>query len=314
MEVAVCVATYHRPDGLRKLLDSLVKQQGLDGRFGIVVVDNDPLGSAREVVDSFDGAPVPIRYAVEASPGIPAARNRSIAIAREETAGAVAFIDDDEHATPYWLATLYLRMTTEHADAVSGPVEPLFPEEAPVWARRTRLYHRKTFPDGARLDYASTANSMLRLEAIAGIAEPFAPDFRFTGGSDTCLYQSIRARGRSIIWEPSALVYEDVPLSRISLRWITARSYRQGITLARCDVRINPSRWKTAIRTARGLAQLPLGLIECGLSLARKNPGWRRGIVRISRGVGMIAGLVGLTYEEYRRIDERPDAADLSDL
>ncbi len=303
MKIAICVVTYRRPEGLRKLLASLITQEGVDGEFGIVVVDNDPDGSAREIVDEFSQHSPDIVYQIEPEPGIPAARNRSIALARSSAASTVAFIDDDEFATQYWLATMYQRMQATGADAISGPVEPIFPDDAPAWAIQTRLYNRATFLDGARLDYASTANSMLRLNAIAGMQEPFRRDFQFTGGSDTFLYQSIRADGKTIIWEPAALVYENVPSSRLTLRWIVARGFRQGITLGRCVRLVAPKRIKTVLRAIRGAAQIPIGLAECALSLARNDPNWRSGLVRIARGSGVIAGLTGITYEEYRRTD-----------
>jgi succinoglycan biosynthesis protein ExoM len=301
MEIAVCIASYRRVAGLRKLLQSVVTQRGIDGRFGIVVVDNDPDGSARSVVEEFVGAAPDIKYVIEPEPGIPAARNRSIAVARSAGAAYVAFLDDDEFATPYWLATMFHRILTSGADAISGPVEPLFPESAPAWARSTRLYHRTAYPDGAELDYASTANSMLRLEAIAGSDTPFNPEFRFTGGSDSYLYQSIRAKGKRIIWEPAALVYEDVPEWRLSLKWITTRSYRQGVTLARCDLLLFGDRRKLMFRAVRGLVQFPLGSMEIVASLIRKDDNWRRGLIRIARGAGVLAGLAGATYNEYQR-------------
>jgi glycosyltransferase involved in cell wall biosynthesis len=301
MEIAVCIASFRREAGLRKLLESIVTQRGIDGRFGVIVVDNDPHGSARSVVEGFVGAAPEIRYVIEPEPGIPAARNRSIDEARSAGASFIAFIDDDEFATPYLLATMFHRIQTSGADAISGPVEPLFAESAPAWARSTRLYHRTTYPDGAELDYASTANSMLRLEAIAGIDAPFSIDFRFTGGSDTYLYQSIRARGKRIIWEPAALVYEDVPASRLSLQWMTTRSYRQGITLARCDLLLTNNWRKLITRATRGLVQFPLGSIEIAVSLIRKDDNWRRGLARIARGAGVLAGLAGATFNEYQR-------------
>jgi succinoglycan biosynthesis protein ExoM len=301
MEIAVCVATYRRPDGLRTLLESLVTQKGLDGRFGIIIVDNDADGSARAVVDEFRSAGPEIIYAVEADPGIPAARNRSVECARTAGASAVAFIDDDEAATPYWLATLMNRMRISGASAVSGPVEPVLPARTPEWARISRLYNRATFPDGAEIDYASTANSLLRLDTIHGDTAPFDMTFRYSGGSDTRLFHSLRARGGTIVWEPNALIYEFVPESRISMRWLIARSYRHGITLARCDRLVYRSRRKSISRGVRGMAQVPLGIFEVARSLARQNQAWRRGITRVARGIGTLAGLSGAIYEEYQR-------------
>jgi succinoglycan biosynthesis protein ExoM len=302
MTVAVCIATFQRPDGLQKLLRSLFDQPGVD-QLEVIVVDNDPTGSARAIVDQYGAtASHPfLTYVVEPEPGISAARNKGIQIARARGAFAVAFIDDDEFATPYWLWTMYQRLQTSGAAAVSGPVEPLFPKNAPGWVYSTRLYHRQTFPDGARLDQASTANSMVRLEALAGMVEPFSPEFGITGGSDTLLYRSIVARGGTIIWEPAGLVYEDVPESRLTLRWITLRGYRHGITLARCDLILCPTRRRLTYRGLRGLGQFPVGIAQIGLSLARRDQRWRNGLVRIARGAGVIAGLFGTTFNEYQR-------------
>lgn len=301
MKTAVCIATYQRPDGLRKLLDSLVHQQGSDGDFLIVIVDNDPEGSAEPVAREFQSEDLPIFYEIEREPGIPAARNHSIRIARREGVAFVGFIDDDEFASPYWLVTMVSRIEDTGASAVSGPVEPIFPAGAPSWARTTRLYHRTTFQDGARLEFASTANSLLRLEAIAGIAEPFDQELQFSGGSDTFLYRALRQRGGTIIWEPSGLVYEDVPENRLSLRWIVTRSYRQGVTLGLCDRRLATGLRKPMSRGLRGMAQLPIGLTMIALSLVRRNDNWRRGLTRIARGAGVLMGLSGRSYQEYRR-------------
>jgi succinoglycan biosynthesis protein ExoM len=299
--VAVAIATYQRPQALRNLLQSLADQRGITFPWNIIVVDNDPDESGRAAVESFESHALRIDYVVEEEPGIPAARNRAIDYGRKNRLSAVAFIDDDEWASPLWLATLVNRLQASGADAVSGPVEPIFPNETPRWAYRSRLFHRSTFPDGAELDYASTANSILRMDAIAGIAEPFDRRFQFTGGSDSFLYQSMRGRGKRIIWEPNALVYEEVPVSRITLTWLMRRSYRQGITLARCDRLLVKPTHRLAYRAVRGFAQFPLGAVDIAFGVVKRNELWRRGLTKIARGAGVFAGLIGATYDEYRR-------------
>lgn len=307
MEIAVCVATYQRCQGLRVLLESLSRQSGVDGRFGVIIVDNDSEGSARALVDSFKPEFDELIYAVESEPGIPAARNRGISLARSRGASVVSFIDDDEAATEYWLSTLVQRLEVSNADAVSGPVEPIFPEDAPGWVRQARLYHRATFASGAELNYASTSNAMLRLDSIAGNLEPFNPAFRFSGGSDTYLFLTLSASGKRIVWEPNALVYEFVPPSRISMRWLAARSYRHGITLARCDRLVFGRSRRSLGRAIRGVAQFPIGAVEIVVSNLRKDQKWRSGITRIARGAGTIAGLFGATYDEYQRAERNTE-------
>lgn len=300
-EIVVCIATYRRPADLKRLLNSLTAQKGLESPFGIAVVDNDPDGSAGEVVDSVEHSAISICYAIEPEPGIPVARNRSLELARDMGARYVAFIDDDEVATPRWLERMHRRMIDSGADAVSGPVDPVFPESTPAWAIESGLFKRARYSAGEDLEYASTANSMLRLAAIDGVAEPFVTAFRYTGGSDTYLYRSLRDRGGRIGWEPEGLVYEYVPARRISMWWLVTRSYRHGITLARCDRLIYGLSWRTAIRGLRGLAQIPAGFLIGLAGLTRRRVYWRRGLVRSARGLGVVAGLAGFTYEEYRR-------------
>ncbi len=300
-EIAICVATYQRPEGLQRLLASLRAQSGLDGRYVIVVVDNDPHGSAQSLLGEKRGNERETVYAIEPDPGIPAARNHGVRLARELGAQAVAFIDDDEAAAPGWLYALYTRLQTAGADAVTGPVLPLFPPDAPTWAGPSGVYERPSFPAGTSLSYASTANAMLRLDSIADLECPFDRRFQYTGGSDSYLFHSLYSRGASILWEPEALVYEHVPHSRISLSWIAARSYRHGITLTRCDRLIHGNGRRLLSRAARGVANIPLGILECAGGLLIRSPRWRQGIVRMCRGAGALVGLLGVRYQEYRR-------------
>src|SRR5690625_1648309 len=77
--VVVAVITFQRPDSLRALLDSLDTVK-TDANWRILVVDNDPSGSARAIVS--DVAPH-ADYAVEPRPGIAAARNRCLDLMAE---------------------------------------------------------------------------------------------------------------------------------------------------------------------------------------------------------------------------------------
>src|SRR5438309_10345348 len=96
--VAVCALTFHRPAGLARLL------AGLDGledpagaRFFVLIVDNDPEGSGRVVVEEAQRTSRhPIVYEIEPERGIPFARNRGVERAAELGADFIAFIDDDE--------------------------------------------------------------------------------------------------------------------------------------------------------------------------------------------------------------------------
>src|SRR5688572_7799842 len=122
VEISVLIPTYLRPEMLRRAVESCLAQQGLEAPFEIVVVDNDPRGSARGLVEELaEGTDVPIRYVAERRPGISRARNTAVANA----AGSyVVWLDDDEVAGPGWLAALYATMRQYGGDVVKGPVYP----------------------------------------------------------------------------------------------------------------------------------------------------------------------------------------------
>jgi len=88
--VSFCISTYKRPDFLKTQLASLLDQK--DRNFEIVISDNDPDGSARLIVDSFEDSR--IRYFVnEENLGMIKSFNRSIERARTEY---ITMVTDDD--------------------------------------------------------------------------------------------------------------------------------------------------------------------------------------------------------------------------
>src|ERR1700719_5362047 len=136
VHIQVCLLTYKRPELLRETLTSLRGQMLSDPlvKIHILVVDNDAAGSGFETFRTVteDGL-VPSRYVCEPGHGIANARNR--ALVESAAMDYIAFIDDDEVASPEWLHHLYLTLQRYHADIVTGPVTPEF-VDAPSWIVR----------------------------------------------------------------------------------------------------------------------------------------------------------------------------------
>ena len=140
IETSIVIPTYRRPADLERAIVSVLAQQGVATGFEIVVIDNDPEGSARPLVDRLaEQSPVTIRYVHEKRPGISHARNTGVASA---TGRYLAFLDDDEEADPDWLAHFLDTLQKFGADAVVGPVLPRFPDGAAIDAYRRRVYTR----------------------------------------------------------------------------------------------------------------------------------------------------------------------------
>ena len=299
--VAVCACTYLRPRGLERLLAGVATIEVPDGvAVEVVIVDNDAAASGRAVVDAArPGFPFPLRYVVEPERGIVAARNAAVAAAGD--ADAVAFLDDDEWPSPAWLAELVRVGEETGASVVTGTVEPVFDEEPPAWVRRGGFFERPRHADGERITYARTSNALIEGAALAAHRPPFV-DTGSDGGEDTHLFRRLHLEGRPIVWADHATVYESVPASRVSPRWIVLRQYRYGLTRSAVLRSLGGSPWRVVRRAALGALTVLRGLLQL-LDVAR---GGRAAAVRavatMALGVGLVLGLAGVGHDQYREV------------
>jgi succinoglycan biosynthesis protein ExoM len=299
--VAVCACTYLRPRGVERLLAELAGIEVPEGvAVEVVIVDNDAAASARPVVDGArPGFPFPLRYVVEPERGIVAARNAAVAAAGP--VDAVAFLDDDEWPAPRWLAELVRVGEATGADVVTGTVEPVFDEEPPAWVREGRFFERPRHADGERITYARTSNALVEGAALAAHRPPFV-DTGSDGGEDTHLFRRLHLEGRPIVWADHATVYESVPASRVSPRWIVLRQYRYGLTRSAVLRSLGGSPWHRARRAALGVLTVLRGLVLL-LDVARSGRAAAvRAVATMALGVGLVLGLAGVGHDQYREI------------
>jgi succinoglycan biosynthesis protein ExoM len=301
MRIAVCMITYRRPEGLRQALRALAAQSFDGAELRVLVVDNDEAGSARPVVDAARAAmPWPLDYAIEPRRGIPFARNRCVQLARP-AADWIGFIDDDEEPAPTWLAEL-LRVQADHgADVVTGPVVPRFARQLPAWAVRGELFQRPRFATGTRRNRAFTNNVLFRAEVFDRVRPHFDERMGMTGGSDAHFSRRVHRAGFRIVWADRAEVFETVPASRTTAGWLCRRAYRTGTTNAFIHRDLRPT--LVAVPMILGIAayRLVSGAVQAaaGLVIGRH---WMVGGARwICYGAGMLVGLVGGRYHEYRQ-------------
>ena len=121
--IAICIATYQRPELLDALLQSLSRCTLPSGHaVEVRIIDNDAEGSARERVESFRTVASQfskVHYTIEPRQNIAHARNRAIEMG---SADAYVFVDDDETVRQDWLVELVACAERHQADAVFGPV------------------------------------------------------------------------------------------------------------------------------------------------------------------------------------------------
>jgi glycosyltransferase involved in cell wall biosynthesis len=298
-KVAVCALTYKRADGIARLLQSLADQAHTNERpyeLTVVVVDNDPNGSARGVVAPFAAAGLDVVYVVEPTLGIPFARNRALDTVPAGT-DFVVFIDDDEWPVATWIDAMLEMQIRTGADCVYGPVEPVFPPNPPRYFIRSRVFDRKRHPDGAALGYAATNNVMVRRSFIARHGLRFEERMRFTGGTDYLFFNTAVRLGMRIVWAARALVYDTIPADRMTWAWVLRRQYRLGNTFAVSDS-LGGSVARRLFRLGYGLSRIGLGVLMLPGFLV--SPFWgMRSATHILRGAGMANGILGHAYQEY---------------
>jgi succinoglycan biosynthesis protein ExoM len=228
-DVAVIIPTLRRPDGLERALLSLFAQSGVADRVSaIVVVDNDPTGSARAGVASLTSrSPWPLLYVSEPTPGVARARNAGL-LATD--APFIAFLDDDEAASPGWLAALLDAQAQTGADAVFGPIAGRAPD-AEGWLKPhlERFFGREGPAATGLIDQPwGCGNSLLvRATALPG-ATPFSLSADQTGGEDDILFQGLKARGGRFGWAADAWVEEFAPAHRATLAYVLSRAFAYG--------------------------------------------------------------------------------------
>jgi len=310
MRVAVCIITYHRPEGLKRLLEGLdaltFRDESVEPSVKIFVVDNDPAGSARAVFErERSGLKWSTEYDIEPNRGIPYARNRAISLAARSGADFVAFVDDDEVPHSYWMDELLRVQRSCEADVVYGAVVPRFEEGVPSWVVEGKFFEhtfvRAGYETGHPLELADTNNVLVRSNVFEEMGNNFDERFALTGGSDTHFFMRVFRAGYSIAWAPDAVVDDQIPASRANAGWILQRAYRLGNTRSLCelDLRTAPASWvapavKGTGRILQGALLLPVSVVSGWAALVGAAG-------KICYGVGRLAGVAGLRYEEYRR-------------
>jgi succinoglycan biosynthesis protein ExoM len=302
VKIAIAVVTCRRPAGLARLvasLDELETPAGAEVELLIVENGADRIEPARR-----PSAGRAISWHHEPRPGIPFARNRALEIAARQGFDAVAFIDDDETASPGWLAALVASLQRNEAAAATGPALPALPPGSPRWATSSGVFEYPRHPDGAVVPWAFTHCVLLRLEAWRASGVRFDERLAFSGGSDTHFFRRLAAAGHRIVWSEDAIAHEWYPPGRITLRWVLQRSYRIGVTdvWIERDVRSRglPAAGAAALllRSGRYGLRAPWRVL-CGLRCP--TGAMVAGLWDLARAVGLVAGLCGSRYEEYRR-------------
>jgi succinoglycan biosynthesis protein ExoM len=301
--ISVCIPTFRRNERLRALLDDLARQDFRPNQ--VVVVDNEPTGAARSVVEQYRASGLPFRvdYDVQTEPNIAITRNRSVQLA---TGDWLAFVDDDERAPHYWLRELMNAVENANADGALGPVEPQVPISAPAWIRAGRFYDFPHQAEGAEvpLNCLRFGNVLLRASQVRSETGPFDPRYGLMAGEDTDLLTRLARKGAKIVWTERAPVFEPIEAARLSLRYLMLRALSGGQGFARYTLSgsFRPIGWAgSALFLSRSLIQLLIALVMTPLALPFARHHAAAWFVKVSSNFGKLSVLWGWHYRAYSR-------------
>jgi len=301
-DVSIVIPTFRRPHLLRQTVISCLNQKNsLKLDYQIVVVDNSPEKSAQADVEKMTReSSVPISYISEPVQNISLARNAGIA---RSNARFVAFIDDDEQAAFDWLDNLVTTQRIYEADAVFGPVRPVFERGAPPkWDPNALYYTRdRKVPTGSHIRHGSTSNVLGKVESCFSENECFDPEFGLTGGEDTAFFMRLSKRGCKLVWCAEAEVTEFVPESRCDVMYMLRRALRNGQIFVRYSVGNSDRPALTAAYWMFvGLAQIAVFVIPCSILAFSSLPLAVRAKVKFVGAIGKISWMKIFRYQFYR--------------
>jgi glycosyltransferase involved in cell wall biosynthesis len=284
MKLSVILCTYNRSRTLTAALDSVAASQvPKDVDWEVLVVDNNSRDKTREIIETYcERYPDRFRYFFESRQGKSHALNRGIREARGEI---LAFMDDDVTVEPTWLQNLTAPLQIRAWVGVGGRICPPKDVTVPSWiplegdhsmAGSLALFDRGAAPRELT-DPPYGTNMAFHREVFEkyGI---FRTDLgpcpgNEVRGEDTEFCLRLMNAGEKLLYEPSAIVFHELPENRLRRQYFLTWWFDYG----RAFVRTKPRRPDVGLLprpvisiTHRLLISLPMKILRWLLTFDAK--------------------------------------------
>lgn len=261
--ISVLIASMGRPH-LADTLASVAAAHVPEGEaVEVIVADDSKDGSAFSLVAQLKLA-LSITVLPVAAGNVAVARNACLEAARGEW---LIFVDDDETVEPDWLVGHLSAARDFAADAVFGPVFPIYPAGTPDWfVSANPLFGDWGWSnDGQPIGKGRTGNTLIRRSALGDLR--FDPAYGRSGGEDDDFFLRFAAAGHRMVVTNRARAREMVPAARATPVYALGRAARTGQLYAQLRLRGQGS----LIATRFGLDALAKMLLM-GLASAAVRP------------------------------------------
>lgn len=258
-EISIVVCTYRRPENLRRVLASIAGQQGVEGRFEIVVADDGSDDETPQVVEQFRRtARFPVRFITHKHQGFCPGRCRNEGVAAAE-ADYLLLLDGDCMIPPDHLR-IHLEKRERGVVWLGDHVKLEQPESAGITvemayagdyqARRSRLVASRMRRKALKASWYKLTGNLTKPRLTSNNVGIWRQDYLRVNGFDEnyvgwgcedddmgLRLRRAQVRLESILWWTWAYHLWHPPASSVPLRWKEGPNvayFSRGFHLVRC--------------------------------------------------------------------------------
>jgi len=223
---SVIICTYNRCDLLKESLVSILSIMPDNGKYELIVIDNNSTDNTKETVRNFTN----VRYVLEANQGLSYARNRAI---KESQNTILLFLDDDIELNSNYFEICKALYSESDCNIVGGKVLP-YKVQIPHWLAPEFYYLSSVFDLGNQpMDVSKVmgANYTMRKSVAVEVGgyniNLGRKGKNLAGGEEVEYLNRAKSKGYKINYEPNLVVYHKIN-EKLEQEYILSYAFQHG--------------------------------------------------------------------------------------